>query len=239
MFAWMETHHNPGDDFGILAENGGQVYDVARPEHIKGGGMVVRIHPDWTGCTKVTIVGTWRITVTVTADEGMGIYDFMYVVPMGQSQRSDFILKEREQALDDLRERLVTQRQDRRHYLLGDLNASVGNIAQQVNVSENTRRKEVIKRSLVNNKKDARGRWLQLQLTAQEYLVVNGTKGSGDPTHFGKGKPSCLDLAIVNMEAWKRVEDLVVEELAHDSDHCVVDLYVSKKGGRRAKGIGN
>ena len=31
------------------------------------------------------------------------------------------------------------------------------------------------------------------------------------------------------MAAWKRVEDLVVEELAHDSDHCVVDLYVSKK----------
>ena len=30
-------------------------------------------------------------------------------------------------------------------------------------------------------------------------------QGSGDPTHFGKGKPSCLDLAIVNMAAWKRV----------------------------------
>ena len=38
-----------------------------------------------------------------------------------------------------------------------------------------------------------------------------------------------MDLTIVNMEAWKRVEDLVVEELMHDSDHCVVDLYVSKK----------
>ena len=95
-----------------------------------------------------------------------------------------------------------------------------------MNISEETTGKEVIKRNLENKGKDARGRWLQLQLTSQEYIVVNGTKGSGEPTHYGKGKPSCLDLAIVNLEAWPRVVDFVVEELAHDSDHCVIDVYV-------------
>ena len=106
----METHHNPGDDFGILAEDGGQVYEVARPEHIKGGGLVVRIHPDWVRYSKVTIVGTWRITVTVTTDDGTETFDFIYIVPMGQSQRSEFILQEPYQALEDLRGRLVAHR---------------------------------------------------------------------------------------------------------------------------------
>ena len=93
IFAWVETHHKTGDDFGILEEDGGAVYEIARPDNVKGGGLVVRIHPDWKDQCKVEIVGTWRITVVRTVDGTTETYDFMYVIPTGQSQRSDFILK--------------------------------------------------------------------------------------------------------------------------------------------------
>ncbi len=84
-----------------------------------------------------------------------------------------------------------------RHYIMGDLNAAVGNLTQQLRLSAFELTAHTIGRVLQNTKKDARGRWLQLLLTASDYIVINGTaKGDGTPTHFGKGKQSFIDLVI-------------------------------------------
>ncbi len=86
---------------------------------------------------------------------------------------------------------------------MGDLNAAVGNLTQQLRLSAFELSAHIIGRVLQNTKKDARGRWLQLLLTASDYIIVNGTpKGDGTLTHFCKGRPSCIDLVIANYQAW-------------------------------------
>ncbi len=93
--------------------------------------MIVRIGPRLRGHVKVDIEGTWRITITISDAMQEVVFDFFYIVPEGQSQRSNFIEEERRLAFLDLEKRLLMARANIRHYIIGDLNPSVGDLRQK------------------------------------------------------------------------------------------------------------
>jgi hypothetical protein len=128
---------------------------------------------------------------------------------------------------------MIIANKTQKHYITGDLNSAVGNTEQKVEMSQKALEHHYIKRTLINNNKDTRGRWLQNIMNAQDYIVANGTKGDGLPTHWGKGTPSIIDLAIANITGWRHILDFIVRERIVDSDHCEIALYLSKPTTKR------
>ena len=58
----------------------------------------------------------------------------------------------------------------------------------------------------INPENSKRGRWLDFMCHSHDWIILNGTS----PTHFGKGHPSTINLALIREEHWDMVKGLEI-----------------------------
>ena len=72
------------------------------------------------------------------------------------------------------------------------------------------------------------------------WIIANSTlegKGKGEPTHYGKGDPSTIDLAIIRERQLKNIRGTKVGSRLEWSDHCVINLDIKVRKGPPAEKI--